>query len=193
MTPGLVKVLLVLLVVVLVGGASFAVFAQMPKNQADEKFNPRGREWVPMDVGFAGMKFEVPGQGWRLDYDALSRLIFKDDFGGTLDIYFVSIIALNPDTHRIDNRPQVFHVLRQDPVTMSGWNESALLTVAQGREVGVLVNKHQIFFRRTFKAANGQPQTFTYLVTLTYPSEYEDQYAPKFQHILRSINLYEYN
>ena len=191
-TPGVVKIIIILLVVVLIGGTGFAVFSDMLGSDSgpDLGFNPEGRGWVPMDFEFAGMELDVPGEGWQIYYDARTQIVFKDNLNSSLDVYFLGASALNPDMYRIDNKPQVFTILSQRILTLDGWDGDVLYTVVRGNEDGFIVNKHQLFFRRTFRSTRIE-QTYTYLVTMTISSGRENQYAPLFQHIIDSIRLYE--
>lgn len=188
----MVKIILVLLVLVLLGGAVYAFISQLPERTDASGFNPQGSTWVPLNFKSHGIQMDVPGSGWNLYYHAESQLVVKDDVRGTFEVIFVGAIALNPDSYRVDNKPEVFRVLHQESIRLQGWGEEVLYTVAQGNEDGYIANKHQLYFRRTFRAANGQSQTYTYLITLTCPSGLDAQYLPVFTHIRNSIQLYEY-
>lgn len=191
LSPVFVKVLIVVMVIVLVGGAAYAVFAQ-PRDNDNEGFDPRGRTWVNMNFEFAGIEMDVPGENWELIYHAGAKLIFRDQLNNTVDIYFANAFAINPDQYRIDNKEHVFNVLSQEHVIIPGLTEDAMYTIAQGVEEGRAVNKHQLFFRRNFTAANKQQQTYTYFITMTISSGQERQYAPTFEHIINSIRLYQF-
>lgn len=197
LTPNRVKMMMAALVMVLligagVVGAGFAFFSTLPGGERGIRHDPRG-VWAAMDFDFAGIKFDVPGDGWSLTYNASSRLIFRNDVDGVgeLDIYFASIFV-NPDIHRVDNRPHIFQVVSQENVELDGLYSDATVTTVEIEQDGIMFRKQQLYFRRTFIAKNSQPQTFTYLVTLTYPKGAEG-YREIFQHILDSMRLYEYD
>lgn len=178
---GAVKVLIAVLIVALIASAGYAVWSQLPgDDDVVQGYSPEGRQWVPMKFDPFGIALDVPGSGWYLHFDAQSQVIFKDDLRGTLDIHIIGAIALNPDNYRVDNKPQVFRILNQESIFLEGFGE-ATYTLAQGNEEGYLVNKHQLYLRRTVKSPNRQPQTFTYLITLSSPSGLETQYAPVFR------------
>lgn len=185
-----VKILLVILAIALIGGAVFAMASQFKRETViGPEYDPSAK-WVAMDFSDYGIKMEVPGTGWSLYYDAQSQVVFKDGIRGALDISFLGAMSLNPDAHRVDNKPQVFTVISQDSVFLEGFGE-AMYTVVSCKEDGVLVNKHQLYFKRTFKMANKQTQTFTYVITMTCSSGVDSQYAPLFRHMLESIEIYE--
>lgn len=185
-----VKILMVFLAVALLGGAAYAIASQLQGDTGEGPHYDPSVQWVPMDFSDYGLKMEVPGEGWSLYYDAQSQVVFKDDLRGTLDISFLGAMALNPDAHRVDNKPEIFKILSQETVFLDGLGE-ALYTIVSCNEDGVLVNKHQLYFKRTFKLANKQPQTYTYVITLTSSSGLESQYAPLYRHMIDSIELYE--
>ncbi|MDD3073010.1 MAG: zinc ribbon domain-containing protein [Eubacteriales bacterium] len=185
-----VKILLVILAIALIGGAVFAMASQFKRETVTGPEYDPSAKWVAMDFSDYGIKMEVPGTGWSLYYDAQSQVVFKDGVRGALDISFLGAMSLNPDAHRVDNKPQVFTVISQDSVFLEGFGE-AMYTVVSCKEDGVLVNKHQLYFKRTFKMANKQTQTFTYVITMTCSSGLDSQYAPLFRHMLESIELYE--
>ncbi len=193
-TPGKVKLLMVLLVIALLAGAGATVFWGMDTDDDDGTFDPRGRTWVPMDFKFAGIKFEIPGEGWAVTYDATSRMIFRNtvDDMGELDVYFASLFVLNPDIHRVDNKPHIYEIVSQETVQLDGLYAEATVTTVERMKDGILFRKQQLFFRRTFIAPNGQPQSFSYLVTLSYP-QVAERYEDIFDHILETMELYEYN
>ncbi|HBI55746.1 MAG TPA: hypothetical protein DEA85_05970 [Firmicutes bacterium] len=185
-----VKILLVILAIALIGGAVFAMASQFKRETViGPEYDPSAK-WVAMDFSDYGIKMEVPGTGWSLYYDAQSQVVFKDGIRGALDISFLGAMSLNPDAHRVDNKPQVFTVISQDSVFLEGFGE-AMYTVVSCKEDGALVNKHQLYFKRTFKMANKQTQTFTYVITMTCSSGVDSQYAPLFRHMLESIEIYE--
>lgn len=195
---GVVKVLLIILIVVLVASTGYTVWSQFfPKDESgkDESvqgYSPEGKEWVPMRFDPFGIAMDVPGTGWKLYENAWSQIIFKDTLRGVLDINILSAITLNPDGYRIDNKPQVYNILNQESVFVAGFGEVAY-TEAEGNEDGRLVNKHQLYFKRTLTTANNFTQTYTYLVTLTSSSGTSAPYAPIFRHIIDSLELYDYN
>jgi hypothetical protein len=184
------KIFIVLLAAALIGGAIYALTSQFIKDASTGPDYDPSAQWVPMDFSGYFLKIDVPGTGWSLYYDAQSQVIFKDSVKGTLDISFLGAMSLNPDASRVDNKPQVFTILSQDSVFLEGFGE-AMYTVVTGKEDGVLINKYQLYFKRTFKPANKQPQTVTYIITLSCSSGLDNQYAPLFQHIIDSIELYE--
>lgn len=192
LTPGRVKLLMIAMVIVLIGSAAYAVFAGFSGGEEERDFfDPAGRTWVPLDFEFAGIKFEVPGEGWHLALDASSRLVFRNDLDGELDLYFVSIY-INPELHRVDNKPHIYDIIDQKTVRPEGLYSEATVTTVEIEQEGIAFCKQQLFFRRSFVAKNSQQQTFTYLVTLTYPKNAEG-YKDIFQHILDTMSLYEYN
>lgn len=190
---GIVKILIVIMVLVLVAGATYAFLSGTRGDDGPGAFNPQGREWVPLNFKAHGIRLEVPGTGWNLHYDAESQVVLKDEIRGTIDINIVGAIALNPDSYRVDNKPDVYTILEQESIRLEGWGEEVLYTLVQGNEGGFIANKHQLYFRRTFLAPNGQDQTYTYLITFTCPSGLDSQYQPVFQHIIESIELYDYS
>lgn len=188
----LAKLLLVLLIIIVLGTGAYAAYNTLLKDPEVEAFNPGDKTWVPMDFEAFGIKMDVPGQGWALDFNAESQVIFRDTTRGILDVRVLGAITLNPDSYRIDNKPEIFTITKQESLRLGGWGEEVLYTVAQGSEDGYLVSKHQIYFKRTFSALNKLPQTYTYLITMTCGSGVEAQYLPTFQHIIENIELYEY-
>jgi hypothetical protein len=187
--PGLVKLLIVLLVFVLIGGAGYFVYFLRPENRPTGVFSPEDRKWVPLSFDTYGISLEVPGEGWHLYYDTRSQKVFEDAFA-KLDLSFIGV-SPNPDTYRVDNKPQVFTILKQEPVTFEGWDGEALYTIVQGVENGILVNKHQLYFNRTFTTYNQYQRTYSYLITMTFSSGRDKTYAPFFRHLIDSIELYE--
>lgn len=188
-----IALLVVLIVILLASGGYFAFLAWSPGDKDPvQGYSPEGREWVPMKFDPYGISMEVPGTGWYLYYDAQSQVIFKDDLRGVLDINILSPIILNPDNYRIDNKPQVFTILSQESRFLEGFGE-ATYTIARGNEDGYVVTKHQLYFKRTLKTPNDLTQTYTYLITLTCSSGVSAAYTPVFEHILDTIQLYEYN
>lgn len=185
-----VKIIMVVLAVSLVAGAAYAFASQLQSDSGEGPHYDPSVQWVPMDFSDYGLKMEVPGVGWSLYYDAQSQVVFKDDLRGTLDISFLGALALNPDAHRVDNKPEIFKILSQETVFIKGLGE-AKYTVVSCREDGSLVNKHQLYFKRTFKPSSLQPQTYTYVITLTCSSGTESQYAPIFRHIIDSLEMYD--
>jgi|GEM_PF-1298081 len=188
-----VKGIVLTLVLVLVAGASYVVALQgRPDDQPEfAGYMPQGEEWVSTNFDPYGIGLEIPGDGWRLYFDSRSQKIFEDDFA-KLDISFLGV-SLNPDSYRVDNKPEVFKILSQEEVSLQGWNDEALYTVVQGNENGRIVNKHQLFFKRDFVGQNNYQRTYTYCITMTFTSGREKNYAPIFRHVIESINLYEYN
>lgn len=190
---GLVTVLLVVLIVVLVAGGGYAYWSQLPGDKDSvQGYSPEGREWVPMKFDPYGIAMEIPGTGWYLHYDAQSQVIFRDELRGVLEINILGPAILNPDSYRIDNKPQVFTIIKQETIFLEGFGEASY-TMAQGNEGGYLVTKYQLYFKRTLSTPNGLTQTYTYLVTLTCSSGTSAGYTPIFEHILDTVQLYEYN
>lgn len=185
-----IKIVMVVLAFALVAGATYAIASQFQGDTDDGLGYDPSVQWVPMDFSDYGLKMEVPGVGWSLYYDAQSQVVFKDALSATLDISFLGAMALNPDAHRVDNKPETFKVIDQETVYLDGLGE-ALYTIVSCREDGVIVNKHQLYFKRTYTLVNKQPQTYTYVITMTSSSGVESQYAPLFRHMLESIELYD--
>jgi hypothetical protein len=179
-----------LLAFALVAGAAYAIVSQLQDSTDDGPTYDPSAQWVPMDFSDYGLKMEVPGDLWSLYYDAQSQVVFKDGLNGVLDISFLGAMALNPDAHRVDNKPDIFKVFSQETVFLDGLGE-ALYTIVSCKENSVLVHKHQLYFKRTYKLANKQPQTYTYVITMTSSSGLESQYAPLYRHMLESIELYD--
>lgn len=191
---GIVKILIFIMVLLLVGGATYAFLSgSRGDDSASSVFNPKGREWVPLDFEAYGIKMEVPGEGWSLRYDAESQIITQDERRATIDINIVGTIALNPDRYRVDNKPEAYSTQKQETITLKGWSGDVLYTIVRGIEFGEVAIKHQLYFRRTFMAANGQEQTYTYLLTFTCPSGMDWHYERVFELIIESIELYDYS
>lgn len=189
---GLVTVLLVVLIVVLVVGGGYAYWSQLPGDKDPvQGYSPEGREWVPMKFDPYGISMEVPGEGWHLYLDAQSQVIFKDELRGVLEINILGPAVLNPDSFRVDNKPQVFRILDQKSIYLEGHGE-ANYTVVQGNDDGLVVVKHQVYFRRTLTTPNSMTQKYHYLITFTCTSGFAPQYEPRVQHIIQSIKLYDY-
>lgn len=183
-----IALIVVLLVVLLVGG-SYAILTQTSeKEQPPQGFNPDGRTWVPMSVTPYGIFMEVPGTGWDILFDAVSQVVFEDEMDARLDINVLGALVLNPDAERIDNKPQVYRVISQENVYVNGVGDVSY-TVVQGNEINAMVDKHQLWFRHSIMTPNLQEQTFTYFITLTFRRGLDFRYEPLFKHIIENIEM----
>lgn len=185
----LIKVALVFLGVVLIAGAAYAALMHFQKEPSGLPAHDYTAQWAPMDFADYGLKLEVPGAGWSVSYDAKSQIIFKDAANAELDFNFLGAKTANPEAHKITNVYQNYVLVSLNNVTLKGVGETEHTVITLDEAIGQ-VYKHQLFFKHTHKDPEKGAQTFTYVITLTYPSRLEREYRPLFNQIIESIELY---
>lgn len=182
-----VKILIAFLALVLIGGAAYLELMKSKEDPNNPVFD-FSQQWVTMDFMEFGIKLEVPGSGWHLDYNAQSEVVLRDSLHGELGLNFLRTTALNPDAYRVDNKPDVYSIVSQEPVFLKGFGfmGDTVYTVVGCKEGGIPVRKFQLYFKRVFKA-----ETITYIITMSGRAGQDFQYEPIFQHVVESIDLYE--
>lgn len=185
----LVKVALVLLGVILITGAAYVTLMHLQKETSGLPSHDYTAQWTPMDFADYGLKLEVPGVGWSVFYDAKSQVIFKDAVNAELDFNFLGAKTANPEAHRIINVYQDYVLESLNTISLQGVGETQHTVISLNEAIGE-VYKHQLFFKYTHKDEVKGNQTFTYVITLTYPARLERDYKALFNHIIESIQLY---
>lgn len=182
-----VRIVLVIMVIALIAGAAYAALLHFQKEASSGSEHNHKAQWAPMEFPDYGLTLEVPGAGWSVYYDAKSQVIFRGAVYGELDINFLGAKTANPEAHKVTNAFSDYTLVEQSTIFIEGVGETEYIIISVDEGTSS-VKKHQLFFKHTSQG-QGSPQTFTYVITLTYPLGQEGEYGSIFQHIIGSIKL----